>query len=78
MCDLKKITFRQFVENSEALKSQYQEILSPFFNAKMIKCWKTMIYSLEILEWQKDKIWEVLNDDFEIEELNKLIQGGKI
>lgn len=74
MCDLKKITFRQFVENSEALKSQYQEILSPFFNAKMIKCWKTMIYSLEILEWQKDKIWEVLNDDFEIEELNKLIQ----
>lgn len=73
MCDLKKITFRQFVENSEALKSQYQEILSPFFNAKMIKCWKTMIYSLEILEWQKDKIWEVLNDDFEIEELNKLI-----
>ena len=73
MCDLKKITFRQFVENSEALKSQYQEILSPFFNAKMIKCWKTMIYSLKILEWQKDKIWEVLNDDFEIEELNKLI-----
>lgn len=73
MCDLKKITFRQFVENSEALKSQYQEILSPFFNAKMIKCWKTMIYSLKILEWQKDKIWEVLNGDFEIEELNKLI-----
>lgn len=74
MEDLKDLTFRQFVGNAEALKVQYQELLSPFFNAKMVKCWKTMIYSLKMEEWRKDRLWEYLNGDVEIELLILLVK----
>lgn len=73
MESLKNITFRQFVQNCEALKLQYEELLTPFFDVQVIRCWKTMIYSLQIEEWRRDRLWEFLNDDYDIEELEKLI-----
>ena len=69
---IENITFKQFVENCEELKEQYNGLLTPFFNARMIKCWKTMIHSLKLLNWQKDRIWEVLNGDFDVDELKKM------
>lgn len=72
MEDLENITFKQFVDKCEVLKAQYQENLAPFFDAKMVKVWRKMIYSLSIETWQKDRIWEVLNDDFSVEELKLL------
>ena len=69
---IENITFKQFVENCEELKEQYNGLLTPFFIAGMIKCWKTMIYSLKLLSWQKDRIWEVLNGDFDVDELKKM------
>jgi hypothetical protein len=65
--------FNQFLENCEALRVQYTELLAPFFNAKMIKIWKKIIYSLKLPSYKKDKIWEYLNGDEELEELQKLI-----
>lgn len=59
-------TFNQFIDNIEALKSQYNEFLVPFFNAKMVRCWKKMIYSLPMKIEQRDWIWEALNGDVEI------------
>ena len=73
MNDFEKMTFRQFVENCEALKSQYEEVLSPFFNVQLVRCWKKMIYGLNIEEWKKDRLWEFLNDDVPIELLKKLV-----
>ncbi len=72
MDDISKLTFDQFVDNCEALREQYQSSFVPFFNAEMIRCWKIMIYSLDMPEWRKDRIWETLNGDFEIENLIKL------
>lgn len=73
MDELKDITFKQFVENCEALVDQYEGLLSPFFNAKMVRCWKKMIYGLNIEEWRRDRIWETLNGDFDIDELKRLV-----
>jgi hypothetical protein len=73
MNKIKNITFRQFVENCEELKFQYKELLTPFFNTKMVRIWKIMIYSLQMETWRKDKIWEYLNDDEHIDVLKKLI-----
>ena len=73
MNDIRNITFEQFIKNSEVLVNQYARLLSPFFNADAIKCWKSMIYCLNMEEWKKDKIWETLNGDYEIEELQKFI-----
>lgn len=78
MGELNNITFKRFVENCEALKSQYQEIISPFFNIKMARCWKTMIYSLEMEEWKRDKIWEYLNDDLDEKTLQMLIGNYQV
>lgn len=74
MSDIVNITFKQFIENCEALKLQYEENFAPFFNTEMVRCWKTMIYSLQMEEWKKDKIWETLNNDFPIEELKKFLE----
>lgn len=67
--NIENITFVQFIDNCEALRGQYQEVLAPFFDKKMIRLWKTMIYSLHLAEWKRDKIWEYLNDDITKQEL---------
>ena len=63
------IKFDEFIENCEVLRTQYTELLTPFFNVKAIRCWKKMIYSLNFAYWKRDKIWEYLNLDIELEEL---------
>lgn len=73
MKDISNLTFRQFVESAQALKDNYECLLMPFFRPKEIRCWKTMIYSLNIAEWKRDKIWNYLNGDMEYEELVKLV-----
>lgn len=73
MNDIQNITFQEFVENCKVLKVQYEELFTPFFVAtKTIRCWKKMIYSLDIASWKHDKLWEFLNGDLEYEELVKL------
>lgn len=70
-------TFQEFVDNCEVLKEQYACLLTPFFNVSVIRCWKKMIYSLEMAEWKKDLIWETLNNDISIEELKHIAQFTK-
>lgn len=72
MEDLFNITFKEFVNNCRVLKTQYDELFTPFFMAKTIRCWKVMIYSLNMPEWKKDKIWNFLNGDMEYDDLVKL------
>ena len=63
------IKFDEFVDNCEVLRTQYMELLTPFFNVQAIRYWKNMIYSLNFAYWKRDKIWEYLNLDIELEEL---------
>lgn len=74
MNDITNYTFKEFVENAEALKTQYEECFTPFFNAKLVRCWKTMIYSLNIELWKRDRLWEYLNGDEIIQVLKMLIK----
>lgn len=75
MSELSNITFKQFVDNCITLKAQYEGLLSPFFNAKAVRCWKKMIYSLKMCEKQKDQIWRYLNGDIEYIDLLYLRKG---
>lgn len=66
--------FDDFVNNCEVLRTQYKELLTPFFNVQAIRCWKSMIYSLDFAYWKRDKIWEYLNFDIELEDLITIIK----
>lgn len=57
--------FNLLVDNIEVVKANYIRFLSPFFNRKMIIEYKTFIYSYQVAEWKKDKVWEFLNGDIE-------------
>lgn len=72
MENLSNITFKQFIESAKVLKDNFECLLTPFFRPKAIRCWKTMVYSLDMVEWKRDKIWNYLNGDIEYEELVKL------
>lgn len=57
------------IDNGRTLRGMYQELLCPFFNVKRIREWRNILYQLDLEEWKKDRIWEYLNGDIEIEEL---------
>ena len=73
MENIRDYSFKDFIENIEALREQYSVLLVPFFNEKLIRCWRTMIFSLPIEYWKRERLWEVLNYDEDIELLYKLI-----
>lgn len=66
------MSFKEIVFNIKALKVNYNVALMSFFNYEKIGAWKQFIYSLNIREWQKDKIWEYLNNDISISELRQI------
>lgn len=70
------LTFKQLVYKAEAIKSNYNRVLSLFScgfdikqKVKYIKHTKDTIYTLDILEWQSDRLWEYLNDNIPYQEL---------
>ena len=74
MKDIIGLSFNDFIENIEVIKDNYTNLLSPFFDRKMIIFYKQMIYSFKIAEWKKDKLWEVLNNDITIEEFYQIVK----
>ena len=62
-------SFSEAVDNIKAIKEHYVGLLSSFsiYELKQkniaIGTIRKEIYSLKILEWQKDKLWEYMNDD---------------
>lgn len=63
--------FYLFIESAKVLKDNYECLLMPFFRPREVRCWKKMIYSLDMSEGRKDKLWNYLNGDIEYEELIK-------
>ena len=60
-------TFEEAVDNVKTLRTQYEEVLASFsyFDLKkeieFKKNTRNSIYKLNILEWQKDKLWGYIN-----------------
>ena len=67
MDEIEFLTFKEILQNAEALKTRYQGFLSPFFNVERIIEWRDYVYSLPIEEWESDRVWEYLNDDITLE-----------
>jgi hypothetical protein len=72
-------TFKDIKNNIEALKNQYVGLLASFsyFEKKqrniIIQKSKANIMNFRKIQiWQRERLWEVLNDDFSIEEFKKL------
>lgn len=71
--------FSDIQDNVEVIKSQYMESLSPFSYFQMrekiekIREIKRQIMGYENIEnWQRERLWETINGDFEIEEFRRL------
>ena len=74
MGDIYFLDFDEFIENIEVIKDNYTNLLSPFFDRKKIIFYKKTIYSFQIAEWKKDKLWEVLNNDISIDEFYQIVK----
>lgn len=61
--------FKNIVEHIEEVKLEYNRVLASFsiFECSTKKDYivsiRKEIYNLDIFEWQKDRLWEYLNDD---------------
>lgn len=72
-------TFKQIIINIKSIKDEFLGKLSSFSYFKLhdkvlfLRGIKEQIYSLKIDNWKCSKIWEYLNDNIELEELNKYL-----
>lgn len=71
--------FKDVKENIEALVNQFEGLLSPFlyFQSKeklnTLRELKTQVFSYENIQyWQRERLWETLNGDFEIDDFMNL------
>lgn len=75
------LTFKDIQNNIEAIKTKYQGILS-LFCCKNLKKDNETIHNIKleifnykgILYWQRERLWEAMNGDFDINEF-KMIGG---
>lgn len=60
-------TFKEVVDNLESLKTDYEGILATFSyfdlheEVKFRKKTRNKVYSLNLQNWEKDKIWNYMN-----------------
>lgn len=71
--------FKDVKDNIEALVSQFEGILTPFSythlkeqNHKLYHLKHQVFDYKNILYWQRERLWEVLNGYFDIEDFKKL------
>lgn len=71
--------YKEVVKNIEALKSQVWDIIASFSYLEIKELiefkreLRRLIYSLKMEEWRRDRIFEYIYNDFELEELKRLI-----
>lgn len=66
------MSFVEIVENIDTLKTKYDGVFVSFFCHEKVRKWRIFIYSFNIKESQKDRIWEYLNNDIKLERLQEL------
>lgn len=67
-----EMSFFEIVENIDTLKTKYDGIFVSFFWREKVKKWRLFVYSFNIKETQKDRIWEYLNNDIELQLLQEI------
>lgn len=71
--------YKEVVKNIEALKSQVWDIIASFSYLEIKELiefkreLRRLIYSLKMEEWRRERIFEYIYNDFELEELKSLI-----
>lgn len=71
--------FKEVVNNIEVIRTKTRGIIASFSSFEVKKQLqfkrnlRNTIYSLKIQMWQKERMWEVLNGDFDIKNFKKLI-----
>lgn len=72
-------TFKEAVSKIQAIKLQYDGVLSSFsyFDIKKkrlyIKEVKNSIYSFHFEVWKMDRLWDYMNDNIEFEVFDKIV-----
>lgn len=71
--------FSDVQENVMTIKTQYECILSSFLCYEIkergvaLRSMKREVFAYENIQyWQRERLWEVLNGDFDIEEFRRL------
>ena len=71
--------FNDVQDNIETIKSQYEGVLLSFLSYQLkergnaLRTMKREVFDYENIQyWQRERLWEVLNGDFEIEEFRRL------
>lgn len=67
----KDITLLDFLEVKEAFKKEFDTITT----REIIKEWRDFIYSLDMAEYKKDRMWEYLNGDMQPEDFTHFVIG---
>ena len=76
--------FREAVRNIRALKEEYQGTLTLFSYTSIkekreyIERQRNNIYALDLKEWQKEKLWEYMNNDIEFKVLISIVNRQKM
>lgn len=71
--------FKDVKDNIEALVSEFEDLLSSFLwyetkeRGKLLHYMKVQVFNYtNILYWQRERLWETLNGDFEIDDFVNL------
>ena len=71
--------FKDIKDNIEAVKVKYDGLLLPFLwnktkeKTQLIHELKIEVFTFDnILYWQRERLWETINGDFEIEKFRRL------
>ena len=64
--------FKDVKENIEALVTEFEGLLSPFSYFELYKLKEQVFNCNNIQYWQRERLWETLNGDFDIEDFKKL------
>ena len=77
MKEITKFNFDEIINNIEAVKDIYIIFLFSFFAREKIIFFKKTIYSFDVADWKKDRIWEALNGDISIEDFYEIAKHMK-
>ena len=70
------ITLQEFNNNLEEFTREYDKVKkASYVRLQLIRKWKDWIYSLNMAEYKKDRIWEYLNDDIDREYFNHFVEA---
>lgn len=72
MNEIFKQPIGDIIEYVRVLKTEYQKSLALFFDGKTIRKWRAKIYAFEIEEWKKERIWEFMNGDVDVDVLKHI------